>query len=118
MSASGNSIEFRLRGLERQLRFQRSVIALLGVALVALLGLGATRPAPEVIRAQRFEAVNSRGGVAAVMAAFRGHGDGVFRAYNMSGKEVFYAGSTGGGHGKVEVKTNRGQIKLEFSGKK
>ena len=52
------------------------------------------------------------------MASFPGHGDGVFRAYNRGGVEVFYAGSSGPGSGRVEVKTRKGKLTVVISGKR
>lgn len=113
-----NSIQTRLAKIENQLRVQRRIIVFLFIMLVAGISFGATAPIPEVIRANRFEAVNKNGRVGAVMAAFRGHGDGVFRAYNRAGVEVFYAGSSGTGDGRVEIKNKRGKINVELSGRK
>lgn len=56
-----SSTEFRLAAVERQLRFHRAVIATLLVALVALVGYGATEGVPDVIRAKRFEVVHNNG---------------------------------------------------------
>ena len=44
-----SSTESRLAAVERQLRFHRAVIATLLVALVALVGYGATERVPEEI---------------------------------------------------------------------
>ncbi|HKI97207.1 MAG TPA: hypothetical protein VKB51_01915 [bacterium] len=65
-----SSIESRLAAVERQLRFHRLVIAGLLVALVALVGYGATKGVPDVIRAKRFEAVNSKDSVGAELDMF------------------------------------------------
>ena len=113
-----DTIESRLAKVENQLRFQRRIIAFLFIMLVAGISFGATAPIPDVIRATRFEAVHKSGRVAAVMASFRGHGDGVIRAYNRAGVEVFYAGSSATGDGRVEVKTKKGIIKVELTGRK
>ena len=110
--------EERIAKLERQCRWYRNLFILAGLAVVALVTWGATKPVPDVIRAKRVEAVNNQGKATAVMAAFRHHGDGVFRAYNRAGVEVFYAGSSGTGDGKVEVKTKSGKIIVELSGRK
>lgn len=113
-----NTIESRLVKVENQVRAQRRIIAFLFIMLVAGISLGAITPVPDVIRATRFEAVDKNGRTRAVMASFRGHGDGVFRAYNRAGVEVFYAGSSGSGDGRVEVKTKKGKIKVELTGRK
>ena len=110
--------EERLQRVERQCRWYRHLFILSGLVLVAALTYGATKPAPEVIRANRFEAVNANGRVSAVMASFRGHGDGVFRAFNRAGVEVFYAGSSRTGDGRIEVKSRKGQITEEITGER
>lgn len=56
-----SSTESRLAAVERQLRFHRAVIAALLVALVALMGYGATEGVPEEIRARKFVVVNEDG---------------------------------------------------------
>ncbi len=112
------NIDQRLARLERQNRLYRNLFILAGLAVVVLLTFGATRPIPDVVRAKRFEAVNNQGKATAVMAAFRQHGDGVFRAYNRAGVEVFYAGSSSTGDGRVEVKAKSGKIIVELSGRK
>ncbi len=110
------NMEARVKRLEGQNRLYRNLFILAGLALVALVGYGAADPIPEVIRAGRYEAVDGKGRVRAVMASFRGHGDGVFRAFNRAGVEVFYAGSSGTGDGRIEVKTKKGQITVEITG--
>ncbi len=111
-------IELRLRRLERDCRVYRTLFVLAGLMLLALISYGAVKAPPDVIRANRFEAVDKNGRVRAVMASFRGHGDGIFRAYNRAGVEVFYAGSSGPGDGRVEVKTRRGKITAVITGKR
>ena len=111
-----DKLELRVRRLERDCRVYRSLFVLAGLTLLALLAYGAAKSPPDVIRANRFEAVNKNGRVGAVMASFRGHGDGVFRAFNRAGVEVFYAGSSRTGDGRIEVKTKKGQITEEISG--
>ncbi len=111
-------MEKRLARLERQCSWYRTLFVLAGVMMVALLTYGATKPIPDVIRAKRFEAVNDNGRVGAVMASFRGHGDGVFRAFNRAGVEVFYAGSSRTGDGRIEVKTKKGEITEEITGER
>ena len=54
-------VESRLAAVERQLRIQRIVITGLLVALVALVGYGATEGVPDVVRARKFEAIRSDG---------------------------------------------------------
>ncbi len=56
-----SSTESRLAAVERQLRFHRAVIAALLVALVALVGYGATQGVPEEIRARKFVVLNEEG---------------------------------------------------------
>lgn len=113
-----DEIELRVRRLERDCRIYRTLFVLAGLMLLALISYGAVRPPPEVIQANRFEAVDKNGRVRAVMASFRGHGDGIFRAYNRAGVEVFYAGSSGAGDGRIEVKTKRGKITVAITGKR
>ena len=55
-----SSTESRLAAVERQLRFHRAVIAALLVALVALMGYGATEGVPDVIRARSFVVLNEK----------------------------------------------------------
>ena len=112
-----DKLELRVRRLEKNCRVYRNLFLLAGFTLLALFAYGATKPLPDVIRANRFEAVHKNGRVSAVMAAFRGHGDGVFRAFNRSGVEVFYAGSSGTGDGRIEVKSKKGKIMTEISGR-
>ena len=113
-----DKLELRVRQLERDCRVYRSLFVLAGFMLLGLLAYGAADPIPEVIRANRFEAVNKNGRVSAVMASFRGHGDGVFRAFNRAGVEVFYAGSSRTGDGRVEIKSKKGQITEEITGER
>ena len=113
-----NTIELRVLRLERDCRVYRTLFVLAGLMLLALLSYGAVKPPPEVIRASRFEAVDKQGRWRAVMESFPGHGDGVFRAYNRGGVEVFYAGSSGPGDGRVEVKTRKGKLTVVISGKR
>lgn len=112
------AIETRLARIENQLRFQRRIIGFLILLLMAGISYGAVKGSPAVVQAQRFEAIDKKGRVRAVMASFPGHGDGVFRAYNRAGVEVFYAGSSGPGDGRVEVKTRRGKLTTVISGKR
>ena len=113
-----DKLELRVRQLERHCRVYRNLFVLAGFTLLALLAYGAAKPPPEVIRARRFEAVTATGRVSAVMASFHGHGDGVFRAFNQAGVEVFYAGSSRTGDGKIEVKTKKGVITEEITGER
>ena len=78
------TIETRLRCLERQNRNYRNWFILAGLALVAVLGYGAAEPVPVVIQARRFEVVNE------------------------AGKIVFHAGSNQGA-GFVEISTKYGK---------
>ena len=110
--------EERLQRLERHCLWYRNLFVLAVLGLVAALTYGATKPVPDMIRANRFEAVNENGRVSAVMASFRGHGDGVFRAFNRGGVEVFYAGSSRTGDGRIEVKSKKGQITEEITGER
>ena len=111
-----DKLELRVRKLERDCSVYRNLFVLAAFMLLAVLAYGAANPLPDVIRAKRFEAVNGEGRVGAVMASFRGHGDGVFRAFNRAGVEVFYAGSSRTGDGRIEVKTKKGQITEEITG--
>jgi hypothetical protein len=58
-----STLESRLAAIERQLRFHRLVNAGLLVALVALVGYGATKGVPDVIRAKSFAVVDAAGKV-------------------------------------------------------
>jgi hypothetical protein len=78
------AIESRLTAVERQLRFQRAVIAGLLVALVALVGWGAGEDIPDVIRARRFEVVNPEGKVVVGAGAFK-YG-GLLTLFNAEGQ--------------------------------
>lgn len=81
-----HSVETRLAAVERQLRFQRAVIAGLLVALVALVGYGATEGVPDVIRAREFEVVNEKGQVVVQAVADSNHsGIGRLRLFNAAG---------------------------------
>ena len=113
-----DKLELRVRKLEKDCAVYRNLFVLAGITLLAILAYGAAKPLPDVIRANRFEAVHASGRVAAVMASFRGHGDGVFRAFNRAGVEVFYAGSSRTGDGRIEVKTKKGQITKEITGER
>lgn len=55
------SLESRVARLERQLRLQRTLTGLALLALTAMIALGATEGIPDVIRARRFEVVDSVG---------------------------------------------------------
>ncbi len=60
-------MQSRIERLEARVRRLGAAVAVLVGALVVLVGYGATRPAPEVVRAHRFEVVNDSGGVDAVL---------------------------------------------------
>jgi hypothetical protein len=95
-----STIESRLATVERQLRFNRLVIAGLLVALVALVGYGATKGVPDVIRAKRFEVVNETGTDMADVDSYQGVG--LFVVYNKDGDigaEMDGVGTTDGGGG-------------------
>lgn len=84
------AIESRLAAVERQLRFQRAVIAGMLIALVALVGYGASEGVPDVIRARKFEVVNE------------------------SGDSAIVAKTTGNGNGILEMSTGAGQLGLSL----
>ena len=50
------TIETRLQRLERQSRFYRNLLILAGLALVAAVSYGATKPVPKVFKAETIEA--------------------------------------------------------------
>ena len=64
------TIETRLGRLERQNRIFRNLFILAGLALVAAVSYGATKPVPEVIRAKAFHVVRGDG---QVVGAFESH---------------------------------------------
>lgn len=79
-----SSTESRLAAIERQLRFHRAVIAALLVALVALVGYGATEGVPDEIRARKFVVVNKKGRVVLLMEPL---GDGaIVEFYDKKGE--------------------------------
>ena len=64
-----STVASRLAGVERQLRFHRTIIVGLLVVLVALVGYGAMEGAPEVVRATRFEAIDPNGTIGSTLDA-------------------------------------------------
>jgi hypothetical protein len=82
------TIEPRLAAVERQLRFHRAVIAGLLVALVALVGYGATKGVPDVIRAKRIEILNEKGKAVVTLGSINGLGSGIIEAYTMDGQRA------------------------------
>ncbi len=88
--------ESRLCALERRLRFQRSIIVLLFLVLVSLAGYGATAGVPDVIRAKRFEVVDTKGKVVGSIKAINNSGS--LMLYNTAGKLVLSAQAHKNGH--------------------
>lgn len=113
-----NPLDVRVEQLEKQMRWYRGALVLTVLALAAFVLTGATHSVPDIIRARKFEAVNAKGKVSAVMEAMKGHGDGLFRAYNRNGIEVFYAGSSRTGDGRIEIMSNKGKMNVELTGRK
>lgn len=89
-------MESRLCALERQLRFQRSIIVLLLLVLVALVGYGATAGVPDVIRARKFEVVDTMGKVVGSIKAINNSGS--LMLYNTEGELVLSAQAHKNGH--------------------
>lgn len=127
-----DAIEFRLVKIENQLRFQRSIIAFLIILLLAGISYGATAPIPAVIRARKFEVVNSEGREVVVLESWKfggiietypakgrywpsvtlGHsdrGDGQVLVRNKAGKKLFNAGGDNeNGDGFLVVRNKTG----------
>ncbi len=64
------TIETRLGNLERHNRIYRNLFILAGLALVAAVSYGATKPVPEVIRARAFHVVREDGQVVSALEPF------------------------------------------------
>lgn len=131
-----NAIETRLDAVENQLRFQRRIINLLILLLVAGIFYGATAPIPSVIRARKFEVVNKEGREVVVMESWRlggiietypakgkywpsvtlGHsdrGDGQVLVRNKAGKKLFNAGGDNeNGDGFLVLRKKTGEYLL------
>lgn len=82
------TIESRLAAAERQLRFHQLVIAGLLIALVALVGYGATEGVPDVIRAKRIEVVNDLGTPVVTLHGQPGLGSGQLELYTAEGRRT------------------------------
>jgi len=89
-------MESRLCALERQLRFQRSIIVLLVLVLVALVGYGATAGVPDVIRAKKFEVVDTKGKVVGSIKTIKNSGS--LKLFNTEGELVMSAQAHKDGH--------------------
>jgi len=124
-------MEQRIEKLERQCRWYRNLFILAGLAVVALVTWGATKPVPEVIQARKFEVVNEEGREVVVIDSWKlggwitiypdkgaylpsislGHtddGGGLLEVYNKNGgRGVQMQGMSefGGGGGLVIVNT-------------
>jgi hypothetical protein len=108
------TIESRLAALERQLRFHRLVIAGLLVALVALVGYGATEGVPEEIRARHFVAVDEEGKPGAVVAA--PGGGGALLIFNKDGKPIIGASADANGAGQITIFNKVGKQGVALGG--
>jgi len=127
-----SSTESRLAAVERQLRSHRAVIAALLVALVALIGYGATKGVPDEIRAREFVVVNKEGrevvkidswvlggriatypahgeNWASVSISHTDNGHGLLTVSNKEGKDLIYAGAGITGDGLLEVSNKAGK---------
>lgn len=104
------NIESRLAAVERQLHFHRFVIAGLLVALVALVGHGATEGVPDEIVAKSLKLVNDKGEIR-VYAGTSGQGNGVLSVVDLdNGVGVQLLGrETLGYGGVIYVKNKAGQ---------
>jgi hypothetical protein len=107
------AIESRLAAVERQLRFHRLVTAGLLVAVVALVGYGATEGVPEVIRAKRFVATNDEGKtVFEAGADYNEHGGLV--VFSKDGENpILWIQATSGGDGMLTVSNKEGKFIFE-----
>jgi hypothetical protein len=85
-----STIKSRLAVVERQLRWQRAVIAGLLVALVALVGYGATKGVPDVIRSREFVVVNDKGKPVLVLKPT--NDGGAIASLNEQGYPIFALG--------------------------
>jgi hypothetical protein len=111
-----SSSESRLLAVERQLRLHRLVIAGLLVAIVALVGLGATKGVPDEVRAKSFVVVNGEGREVVVIAS--GTMGGTIVTYPSKGPSVplVFITQSDGGHGFMAVGSNDGRIGVVLVG--
>jgi len=63
------TIETRLRRLERQNRIYRNLFILAGLALVAAVSYGAAEPVPDLIQARKFQVLSNAGKIAVEIAS-------------------------------------------------
>lgn len=133
-----DAIAARLARVERQLRFQRRIITLLIILLVAGISVGALAPIPELIQARKFEVVNAAGRVVVQLESWTlggriqtypakgslepslifghsDHGDGLLLVRNKAGKTLIYAGGDDSRHGLLRVQNKAGRH-LIFAG--
>ena len=125
------TIESRFAAVERQLRFHRLVIASLLVALVALVGYGATDGVPDVIRAKKFLVVNEEGREVVVIESWLLGGyirtfpakgtylpsitlshigfDGLLKVSNKDGKDIIQTGADTTGNGLLKISNKDGK---------
>lgn len=133
------TIDSRLAAVENQLRFQRTIIAGLLIALVALVGYGASEGIPDVIRARKFVVVSEEGREVVVIKSWKyggwfqikssdgiksthllshdGKGLGRLDIKNKEGKNIFFVGADVVGNGAVSLnnKEGKGIITLGFT---
>lgn len=109
------NIESRLAAVERQIKVQRSTIAGLLIALMALVGFGATERMPDVIRAKKFVVVNGEGQEIITMMSAKelgGPEDGILTVNNNAGKTLLYASADIHGFGTLVVGNNEGKMMI------
>ena len=134
-----NEIESRLAKVERQLRFHRTIIAGLLLSLVALVGYGATRGVPDVIRARKFAVVNVKGREVVAIESWKHGGmintypaegeyypsvslthsnrnDGLLLIRTKEGKDLIYIGGSKERSGVLKI-YNRGGKELIYAGR-
>ena len=78
-------MEQRIEKLERQCRLYRNLFILAGLAVVALVTWGATKPVPEAIAARRFVVVNKNNIVVAALGQVEQVDGGFLALYGAKG---------------------------------
>ena len=94
-------MEQRIEKLEQQYRIYRNLFILAGLAVVAVVGFGATESIPNIIRANRFEVIDKDGNVVARLGHYY-RGSGSMEIFTREGAVVIEA-SAPRGNGLLKV---------------
>lgn len=117
-----NSIESRLAKVEGQLRFHRTIIAGLLIALAALVGYGATEGIPDEIRARKIVVIDSKGKDRLKLEVEKGgftrekKGRGILNFLSHDGETIATIGENYAGNGYARFNSYKFRTKYDGSG--